>query len=100
MFYKKHIFFCCNQKSNGAGCGAYGGDDGFSFAKKYLKELGLHGEGKFRVSKSGCLGRCEDAPVCVIYPDGAWYSYVDEEDVREIIDKQMINNEMVTRLKI
>ncbi len=100
MYYQKHIFFCTNQKENGAGCGNITGDSGFAFAKLYLQTLDLWGEGKLRASKSGCLGRCKQGPVCVVYPDGVWYSYVDEDDVKEIIEEHLINNRIVDRLKI
>lgn len=100
MFYQKHVFFCTNQKSSGKGCGDISGDDGFSFAKLYLQSLDLWGEAKIRASKSGCLGRCADGPVCVVYPDGVWYSYIDEDDIREIIDQHLVKNQIVTRLKI
>ncbi|MBP7846859.1 MAG: (2Fe-2S) ferredoxin domain-containing protein [Burkholderiales bacterium] len=100
MFYQKHIFFCTNQKPAGNGCGDFSGESGFDFAKLYLQGLDLWGEGKLRASKSGCLGRCVVGPVCVIYPDSIWYSYVDEKDVREIIDQHLIHNQIVTRLQV
>ena len=100
MFYQKHIFFCCNKKPNNTGCGFFGGEDGFNFTREYLKNLELWGEGKIRATKSGCLGRCENAPVCVVYPDATWYCYVDEDDIKEIIDKHLINGEIVQRLVI
>lgn len=100
MYYKKHIFFCTNKKPNETGCGYFGAEQSFAFTKKYLKEHNLWGTPNLRASKSGCLGRCEDAPVCVIYPDGVWYSYVDLEDIKEIIDTHLINGRVVTRLKL
>jgi (2Fe-2S) ferredoxin len=101
MFYTRHIFFCGNRKlKNETGCGYFGGDEAFNFAKTHLTSLNMWGEGKFRASKSGCLGRCSEAPVCVVYPDGVWYSYVDLEDVQEIIDKHLLHGEIVERLRI
>lgn len=100
MFYQKHIFFCSNKKANGSGCGDMGGEDAFAYAKTYLQGLEQWGEGKFRASKAGCLGRCNLAPACVIYPEGIWYSYVDENDIKEIIDKHLLANEIVERLKV
>lgn len=100
MFFKKHIFFCTNQKIDGSGCGNLTNDAGFNFAKSYLQQLNLWGEGKFRASKAGCLGRCDMASTCVVYPDGTWYTYIDEKDVQEIIDQHLLKNEIVTRLKI
>jgi (2Fe-2S) ferredoxin len=58
------------------------------------------GEGKIGVSESRCLGRCENGPVAVVYPDNVWYQYIDEEDVDEIISKHLISGEVVDRLLI
>jgi (2Fe-2S) ferredoxin len=38
--------------------------------------------------------------VVVIYPEGTWYTYVDKEDIDEIIDEHLINGKVVERLKI
>ena len=53
---------------------------------------GLSGAGKIRVNQSGCLDRCEEGPVCVVYPEGTWYTYVDEMDVDEIIGAGGVDN--------
>lgn len=100
MYYKKHIFFCTNKKPNETGCGYIAPEDGQAFAKMYLQSLDMWGEGKYRASKSGCLGRCAEGPVCVVYPDGTFYTYVDEADIKEILEKHIINNEVVERLLI
>ena len=39
------------------------------------------------MNKAGCLDRCENGPVMVVYPEGIWYTMVDQEDVDEIIEK-------------
>jgi (2Fe-2S) ferredoxin len=99
-FYKHHIFFCANQKSDGSGCGTLGGEDAFNYTRNYLKEHKLWGEGQLRATLTKCLGRCEHNPVCVIYPDNIWYSYIDEEDLSCIIQQHLINGQIVKRLLI
>lgn len=100
MFYKRHIFFCCNQRADGTGCGTLGAEDAFAFAKMYLQSLDLWGEGKYRASKSGCLGRCTEGPVCAVYPEGVWYTYIDESDIRQIIDEYVLNDKIVKHLQL
>ena len=39
-----------------------------------------------RVNKAGCLDRCSGGPVAVVYPEGTWYSYVDEADIDEMVE--------------
>jgi len=70
------------------------------YAKKRSKELGIAGAGNVRVNSAGCLDRCEEGPVCVVYPEGVWYTYVDEFDVDEIIESHLLGGKPVERLKI
>lgn len=70
------------------------------YAKARIKALGLSGEGKIRINTAGCLDRCSEGPVLVIYPEGTWYTYVDNEDIDEIIGEHLIGGRIVERLKI
>ena len=70
------------------------------YAKKRVKALKLSGEGKVRINSAGCLDRCEEGPVMVVYPEEVWYTYVDEKDIDEIIDEHLVNGRVVERLKI
>ena len=70
------------------------------YAKSRVKELGLAGKDRVRINQAGCLDRCEEGPVLVVYPEGVWYTYVDQDDVDEIIDKHLVNGVIVERLRI
>ena len=99
--YKYHIFFCTNQREGGAACCEQcNATEIRAYAKKRVKELGLSGQGSVRVNTAGCLDRCELGPVIVIYPEETWYTYVDREDIDEIIDEHLINGRVVERLLI
>ncbi|MSQ72147.1 MAG: (2Fe-2S) ferredoxin domain-containing protein [Betaproteobacteria bacterium] len=100
-YYDKHVFFCCNQREEGRECcNNKGASDLRDYAKKKVKSLGLAGEGKVRINQSGCLDRCEEGPCIVVYPDGVWYTYVDEQDIDEIIEEHVQNGRVVDRLRI
>ena len=97
--YKKHLFFCVNQKAEGKPCCQNAGaKDMFAYAKQLIQEKGMWGEGQVRVSHSGCLGRCKIGPCIVIYPEQIWYTYESREDINEIIEKHVIGGEVVERL--
>lgn len=99
--YTKHLFICTNQKGAGKQCCANsGGEPFFDYLKKKLKALGLHGPGKVRVSKSGCLGRCSVGPCIVIYPEGVWYTYSSLTDIDDIIATHLVAGGTVERLLI
>ena len=71
-----------------------------AYAKKRIKELGLNGSGKVRINKAGCMDRCDEGPVMVVYPEEVWYTYVDKHDIDEIIDEHLVNGRVVERLRI
>jgi (2Fe-2S) ferredoxin len=49
---------------------------------------------------AGCLDRCDEGPVAVVYPEGVWYTYVDQADVDEIVEEHLLNGRVVERLRI
>lgn len=100
-YYQRHVFFCCNQRDNGeACCNNHGSQKMRDYAKGRVKQLGVAGAGKVRVNQAGCLDRCEEGPVIVVYPEEVWYTYVDQEDVDEIIQEHLLNGRVVERLRI
>jgi len=100
-YYKHHVFFCQNQRDGGRRCCAdFNSSEMRDYAKTRLKEAGRHGKGMVRVNPSGCLDRCEEGPVIVVYPEEIWYTYVDKEDIDEIIEQHLINGKVVERLRI
>jgi (2Fe-2S) ferredoxin len=100
-YYQYHVFFCTNQRQPGAACCANLDAQALrDYAKQRTKELGLHKDGKSRINTAGCLNRCSEGPVLVVYPEGIWYTYVDREDIDEIIESHLQNGKPVTRLML
>ncbi len=100
-YYRYHVFFCINQREGGSACCANHGARAMrEYAKERVKALGLNGQGGVRVNQAGCMDRCEEGPCIVIYPEGTWYTYVDQEDVDEIIERHLRHGQIVERLKI
>ena len=99
--YARHIFFCLNQRDNGAdACSMHNAQAGFDRCKMRIKEASLSGVGQVRVNKAGCLDRCAGGPVAVVYPEGVWYSFVDEADIDEIVESHLVNGQPVKRLML
>ena len=100
-YYQRHIFFCLNERKNGEECCAqHRAQEGFDRCKIAIKEAGLSGPGQVRVNKAGCLDRCAGGPVAVVYPEGVWYTYVDADDIDEIVESHLKNGHVVERLLI
>ena len=100
-YYERHIFFCLNERPNGEDCcSLHGAKAGFDHCKRAVQAAGLAGKGQVRVNKAGCLARCAAAPVCVVYPEGVWYRFIDESDIDEIVESHLKNGRIVERLRI
>jgi (2Fe-2S) ferredoxin len=100
-YYEHHVFFCCNQRDNGDNCcNDNGSQEMRAYAKDRIKELNLAGQGKVRVNQAGCLDRCDEGPVIVVYPDEVWYTYASRADVDEIIESHLVNGKVVDRLTL
>ena len=63
---------------------------------KLIAEKGL--EDKVTVNKVGCFGFCSQGPFVKIFPEDTLYRTVSVADVAEIVEKDLINNEIVERL--
>jgi len=99
--YQYHVFFCTNQREDGRVCCQNFNAQSFrDYMKAKVKEKGLAGVGAVRVSNAGCMDRCELGPVIVVYPEGVWYSYVDQEDIDEIVEQHLVLGKPVQRLMI
>ncbi|MES2264127.1 MAG: (2Fe-2S) ferredoxin domain-containing protein [Pseudomonadota bacterium] len=100
-YFERHVFFCMNKRDDGRNsCGDHGAETAQKHAKKRCKELGINGQGKVRINQAGCMDRCEEGPVLVVYPEGTWYTYVDTADIDDIIDTHLVGGKVVDRLKI
>jgi (2Fe-2S) ferredoxin len=53
-----------------------------------------------RINTAGCLDRCAEGPVVVVYPEATWYTYVDKEDLEEILSEHLIGGRVVERLRL
>jgi (2Fe-2S) ferredoxin len=97
--FQYHVFICLNQREGGAACGMdNGAEQAFDHMKSRVKKLNLNGMGKVRINRAGCLDRCNEGPVMVVYPQAVWYTFVDNDDIDEIIESHLVNGKVVERL--
>jgi (2Fe-2S) ferredoxin len=100
-YYRHHVFFCTNEREDGSQCCAQcGARQGRDYLKQRTKELEIAGKGGVRVNNAGCLDRCGQGPVLVVYPEAVWYSYVDREDLEEILAEHLLKGRPVERLRL
>ena len=87
---EKHILVC-----QGTGCTSSNSPEILETFRKILKEKKIE---NVRVIKTGCFGLCAKGPIVIIRPEDTFYAMVKPEDCEEIIEKHIINGEVVQRL--
>ena len=101
LFFDTHVFCCINERAPGHSrgcCKEKEASELRDYMKNKAKKLGA--DKKIRINTSGCLDRCEQGPVMVIYPEAVWYSYNSREDVDEILERHIKKGELVERLML
>ena len=100
MTYSYHVFCCTNRRPDGhklGCCASKGAEPLRNYMKARAKELGIPGT---RINAAGCLDRCADGPVMVVYPEGVWYRYDSEADIEAILNDHLIGGQPVDRLRL
>ena len=88
---RAHVL-CCG----GTGCTSSGCEAIINEMEAQLKANGL--EKEIKVVKTGCFGLCALGPIMIVYPEGAFYSRVAVEDVKEIVEEHLLKGRVVKRL--
>ena len=85
--FEKMVFVCINERDpEGRPCCHAGG--GVALHGKLKAAIANRGlRDRIRVSKSGCLDRCEEGPNVMVFPEGLWYSGVSEADLDGIVEE-------------
>ncbi|NLY19089.1 MAG: NADH-quinone oxidoreductase subunit NuoF [Clostridiaceae bacterium] len=91
MFYRSHVLVC-----GGTGCTASQSNEIIKQFEKLLEDNNI--ENEVKVVKTGCFGLCEKGPIVVVYPEGATYSRVTPDDVKEIVSEHLVKGRIVKRL--
>jgi len=91
--YDHHVFVCtcptCSKK------------DAETVLQAFKQKIEKHGLlEKVKITRTGCLslGECKYGPLVVIYPEGVWYRSVTVNDVNDIIEKHLVDGQLVPRL--
>lgn len=99
MHFKKHVFVCTNERSDGRKC--CGAEHGMALVaefKRQMKDKGL--SVSMRAQKTGCFDLCAFGPTIMVYPEGTIYGNVQLEDVVEIIQSDLEAGKRVDRLLV
>lgn len=81
-----HILVCASFRLKGESMGMCHKKESAALLPYLETELGDRGMDDVMISSTGCMNRCENGPLMVVYPEGSWYGEVNEEKIDEILD--------------
>ena len=99
-FFRHHVFCCTNVRPETHpmdSCGRHGSLDLQKYLKDQVREMELEG---VRINSSSCLGRCDNAPVIVVYPEGVWYRCENREDADRVLADHLRGGNPVKHLML
>lgn len=89
--YRSHVLVC-----GGTGCTSSGSQKIIETLQSEIEKNGLSQE--VAVVQTGCHGLCALGPIMIVYPDAAFYSMVQMEDIPEIVSEHLLKGRIVKRL--
>lgn len=89
---KKRTLMVCG----GTGCHASQSQEIATQLEHFVKENGL--QDSVNVSITGCFGFCEKGPIVKVFPDDIFYVEVTPEDAQEIVERHLVEGNVVSRL--
>lgn len=82
---KRHVLIC-----NGSSCMRKGGEEVTQAIRDEINRLNIDAE--IHTTRTRCNGRCKDACVVIVYPDGNWFKEITPELGRKMVQNHMQKN--------
>lgn len=90
-YYRSQVLIC-----TGTGCSSSNSPAIIKRFEECIRNAGL--ENEIKVVRTGCFGLCENGPICIVYPEGAFYSHIKVDDVECIVSEHLVKGRVVADL--
>ncbi len=90
-YYRSQVLIC-----TGTGCSSSNSPAIIKRFEECVRNAGL--ENEIKVVRTGCFGLCENGPICIVYPEGAFYSHIKVDDVERIVSEHLVKGRVVADL--
>ena len=90
-YYRSQVLIC-----TGTGCSSSNSPAIIERFEECIRNAGL--ENEIKVVRTGCFGLCENGPICIVYPEGAFYSHIKVDDVERIVSEHLVKGRVVADL--
>ena len=90
-YYRSQVLIC-----TGTGCSSSNAPAIIKRFEECIRNAGL--ENEIKVVRTGCFGLCENGPICIVYPEGAFYSHIKVDDVERIVSEHLVKGRVVADL--
>lgn len=90
-YYRSQVLIC-----TGTGCSSSNSPAIIKRFEECIRNAGL--ENEIKVVRTGCFGLCENGPICIVYPEGAFYRHIKVDDVERIVSEHLVKGRVVADL--
>ncbi|MFC4077822.1 (2Fe-2S) ferredoxin domain-containing protein [Salinithrix halophila] len=82
---RHHLLIC-----NGGSCMKQGAEEVTDAIREVIRTSG--NDACIHTTRTRCNGRCQDACVVILYPEGTWFHGITPESGRELIRRHVLQN--------
>ncbi|PWW32090.1 (2Fe-2S) ferredoxin [Cytobacillus oceanisediminis] len=82
---KRHVLIC-----NGSSCMRKGGEEVTQAIRDEINRLNIDAD--IHTTRTRCNGRCKDACVVIVYPEGNWFKEITPQLGRKLVQNHMQKN--------